>query len=807
MIMLIRKIAVVGAGTMGAAIAAHLANASVPVTLLDIVPKELTGEQKKKGLKLSDSTVRNSIAQGGLERALKSRPASFVSDRHADLVQIGNIEDDLAAAAEADWVIEAVIENLKIKQDLMARLDDLRGEHTIISTNTSGIPVGEVAEGRSKAFRRHFLGTHFFNPPRYVELLELIPLPETDPAILESITDFGERRLGKGIVRCKDRPNFIANRYGSVTGAFALDYALEHGYNVPEVDALSGPLVGRPKTAVFRLLDLVGLDVAEHVRANLAKAIPEDAVAQEVLASEAANALSAKMVDQGWLGNKAKVGFYKEERVDGAKEFWPLNLETLEHHAPGEKPRFDSVGKAQDIEDLVERLKSLLAGDDRAADWVRANLYFGLAYASHIVPEAAELPAAVDDAVRWGFRHELGPFELWQQLGVAETVKAMVGAGFPPAEWVTEMLKADEAGFYRFKAGEKAAVYDPAAGDFVALPRSRRSLSLQASKTGGGVVAENAGASLIDLGDGIACLEFHTKMNALDADILGMAEVALEKVEKEFAGLVLGSEAENFSAGANLFFVAMAAQSEQWDDLEGAIRALQDLNMRMRYFPRPLVAAPAGLTLGGGAEISMHAPRVVAAMETYMGLVETGVGLIPAGGGSKEMLRRVLNPMMRVEQAEALPGLERIFTQVGQAKVATSAEEALQMGMLDEADRVVMNRRHLLHEAKREALHLAENGYAPPLPEKVYAAGRDALAALRIGLYLYLEGGQISEHDRRVGEKLAYVLCGGELSQPAWVNEQYFLDLEREAFLSLCGEPLTQARIWHTLETGRPLRN
>lgn len=803
----INRAVVIGAGTMGAAIAAHLANAGVPVTLLDIVPGELSADQKKKGLKLSDKAVRDSIAQGGLDRALKSRPASFVSKERAALVGVGNLEDDLGVVAEAGWVIEAIIENLKIKRDLMARLDELRDEDTIISTNTSGIPVGEIAEGRSESFRKHFLGTHFFNPPRYLKLLELIPAPDTDQTVLDAISAFGARHLGKGIVLCKDTPNFIANRIGSVTGAFGLAYALEHGYSVPEVDAIAGPLIGRPKTAVFRLMDLVGVDVAEHVRSNLAKAIPEDAIAQQALGSDKANALSAALIKKGWLGNKTKVGFYKEVKVEGKKEFWPLNLQTLEHEAPGDKPRFDSVGKAKDIEDQGERLKTLLAGEDKASQYLKATTYYGLAYASHLVPEVAGLPSAIDDAVRWGFMHDHGPFEIWDMLGVADTVAAMQVAGYPPAAWVKAMLKAGHDTFYQYAGPVQIAVYDPAAKGYAKLAAPANTLSLAAVKASGGVVKENEGATLLDLGNGIAGVEFHTKMNALDEDIVTMIDEALNRVETDFDGLVIGNEADNFSAGANLFFVVMAAQSEQWDDLEFAIRALQDLNMRMRFFPKPVVVAPAGLTLGGGCEITMHASRVVAASETYIGLVETGAGVIPAGGGTKEMMRRVLSPPMHTEHADALPFLQQLFIQVGQAKVATSADEARQMGMLGPQDRIVMNRSELLGEAEREARHLADSGYRPPMPEMIYAAGRDALAALRIGILMFREGRYITEYDTVVGETFARVLTGGDLSAPTWVSEQYILDLEREAFLSLCGEKRSQDRIWHILQTGKPLRN
>jgi 3-hydroxyacyl-CoA dehydrogenase len=803
----INNAVVIGAGTMGAAIAAHLANAGVRVTLLDIVPDKLTDAEKKQGLTLKDRAARNRIVNEGLERALKSRPASFFTEEQAALVTVGNLEDDFEVVGQADWVLEAVVEDLEIKQALMARIDEARGERTIVSTNTSGIPVGSIAEGRSEGFREHFLGTHFFNPPRYLKLLEIIPTADTKPDMVDFMRHFGAFRLGKGVVVCKDTPNFIANRIGSVGGAFALDYILENGYTVQEVDAITGPPMGRPRTATFRLLDLVGIDVADHVRGNLAEAIPHDKQAQKVLKSKKGNPLMKALIEKGWLGNKAGAGFYKEVREDGQREFWTLNLDTLEHEPPGDKPRFDSIGKAKDIEDVGERMKALLAGEDKAAGLVWALTFHGLAYASQVIPEVADLPSAVDDAARWGFAHKMGPFELWDRLGVAETARMMKENGYEPADWVGEMLKAGKENFYRYEKGSKAAVYDPAKRDYVELGRTPRLISLRAEKDAGKVIEQNAGATLIDLGDGVACVEFHTKMNAIDEDIARMIDTGLNRVEKDFEGLVIGNEAENFSAGANLFFIVMAAQGGQWDTLEAAVRGLQDLHMKMRYFPKPVVVAPAGLSLGGAVEMTMHASRVVASAELYTGLVEAGAGVIPAGGGTKEMLRRVMNPAMRTKNADYFPFLQRLFEQIGQAKVATSAEEARQMGILGVSDRVVMNREHLLAEAKMEVLHLAESGYRPLIPEKIYAAGRDGLSGLRVGIFMFKEGKYITEYEAEIGEKLACVLTGGELSQPAWVDEQYILDLEREAFLSLCGNQKTQERMWALLQTGKPLRN
>jgi 3-hydroxyacyl-CoA dehydrogenase len=795
---------VIGSGTMGAAVAAHLANAGVPVTLLDIVPNKLLPEEEQRGLTLQDKVVRNRIVQQGLDRAIKSRPASFFTSDTPALVSVGNLDDDLEVVKSADWVIEAIIENLSIKRELMTRIDAIRPTDTIISTNTSGIPIHSIAEGLSDGFRQHFLGTHFFNPPRYLKLLEIIPIRDTLPEVIEAISGFGEHSLGKGIVMCKDTPNFIANRLGFGGGAFALDYILEYGYSVEEVDAITGPAMGRPKTATFRLIDLVGLDVWEHVGNNLAPAIPDDQQALKYLNSERVNHVVHTMVEKGWLGNKVKQGFYKEVRSgDGNREFWSLNLKTLDYEAPV-KVRFDSIGKVKDAEDLDEKLRILLAAEDRAGQLVRALTYQGLSYASERIPEIADTPKPLDDAMRWGFGHDAGPFEVWDMLGVKETAAAMNVAGFPAAKWVETMVSAGNSTFYQYDSGTKVGVYNPTIGKYEPIQRSKSLVLLKEQK----VISKNPGATLYDLGDGVACVEFHTKVNSLDEDIFNMILEAQDRTLTDFEGLVIGNEAENFCAGgANIMMVVMAAQMGAWDTLEAAIKKMQDMNMRSRYHPKPVVVAPFGLTLGGGAEITVYASRVVAAAELYTGFVEFGVGVIPAGGGTKEMLRRIVNPAMKTENAEALPFLQRVFMQIGLAKVATSAEEARQMGILGISDRVVMNKALLLSEAKKEVLHLAAIGYHPPMPERIYAAGRDALGAMRVAIHMMKEGKYITEYEAHMAGKLANVMTGGGLSHPTWVDEQYILDLEREAFISLCGEEKTRARMVAMLQTGKPLRN
>lgn len=799
----INKAVVVGAGTMGAALAAHLANAGVPTTLLDIVPFKLTPDEEKKGLTREDKAVRYRIVNAGLDAAKKSRPASFFSSDQLTLVNAGNLEDDFAAIAEADLVVEAIVENLPIKQDLMKRIDAVRKPNAIIATNTSGIPVKAIAEGLSDSFKQHFLGMHFFNPPRYLKLLEVIPTNDTLPEVVKFVSWFGEYRLGKGIVLCKDTPNFIGNRLAFGTGAFALDYILKNDLTIEEVDMVTGPIIGRPKTATFRLIDLVGIDVWDHVGRNLAPLIQHDTYALPYLAAEAPNALIADMVKRGWLGNKTRGGFYNVKKdADGKKTFLTLNFKTMEYEE-GIKPRFDSVGAAKKAEDLKGSIQAMLDGDDKVAKLVQSLVYQGSQYASALIPEVADTMKPIDDAMRWGFGHKAGPFEIWDMLGVQAIVDQMTAAGFAPADWVLSMLKSGRETFYQYEDGNVVGVYDVSKQDYVRIARSPGLVLLKEQR----LIKKNAGASLYDLGDGVAGVEFHTKMNAIDADIVEIMNEALDRTESEFDGLVVGNEAEHFSAGANLFMVVMAAQQQMWDQLDMMIVGLQDMNMRMRYSPKPVVVAPAGMALGGGCEITMHGSRVVAHGELYIGLVELGAGVIPAGGGTKEIMRRVINPSMKIPEAISLPFVQQAFMHIGMAKVATSAREAQQMGILGATDRIVMSRDHLIAEAKKEVLHMVNTGYAPPAPEMIYAAGRDMLGALELGAYMFKEGKFISEYDSVIANKLSYILSGGGLSQPQWVSEQYILDLEREAFLSLCGEQKTQERMWALLNTGKPLRN
>ena len=806
----ISHVTVIGAGTMGAAIAGHLANAGIASHLLDIVPSELTAAEAAKGLTLESPAVRNRIVTQGFERMVKSKPANLFSEQQAALITLGNLEDDFdAAVGQSDWIIEVIVERPAPKQALMERIEAVAPAHAIISTNTSGIPVHIISQGRSAAFKKRFLGTHFFNPPRYLHLLEIIPTPDTDPAIVAQMKIFADSRLGKGVVVCKDTPNFVGNRMFSFIQSDLMEYAIENGYTVEAVDALTGPLIGRPKTATFRLNDVVGIDVAGLVGDNLYGLIPNDED-REVLRGPKGSAVMKLLLENRLLGSKTGQGFYKTVTdAAGGKDFWGLDLQAaakgkIEYIAPA-KPRWASVGEAKD-EELAERLRRLTDADDEAGDLLWHTLSRTLAYASKRVPEIADSPADIDNAMKWGFGWEMGPFETWDALGVQEALERMEGEGVSPAGWVHEMLASGRETFYTYKGGQRT-VYSPVSHGSRSVSDGH-AVTVADIKRSRGVLVENDAASLLDMGDGVLLLEFHTKMNSLDTSIGVIANAAIERLHGSATGLVIGNQGGNFSAGANIFLIGMLAQSGQWDQLDAAIHGLQQMMLQMRLAPKPVVAAPYQLALGGGAEISMGADRIVAHAETYMGLVEVGVGVIPAGGGCKEMVRRNVSPHMRAANVNPSPYLQQIFEQIGFAKVSTSAVEARQMGFFADTDRIVMNYDHLLGEGKAEVLRMGANGYTPPsVKGNVYAAGRDMLANLRIGIYSLREGGYISEHDAIIAGELAWVLCGGELSQSAWMDEQYFLDLERGAFLKLCGYPKTQERIWAMLQSGKPLRN
>jgi len=802
---------VIGAGTMGAAIAGHLANAGVPVTLLDIVPDEPTPEEQAAGLSLDSPQVRNRIVRAGFERMVRAKPANLFHERVADRITLGNTTDDLAAAAaKSDWIIEAIVERLEPKQQLMARLDELAPKHALITTNTSGIPIHMISEGRSSAFKQRFFGTHFFNPPRYLHLLEIIPTEETDVARVAQLQEFAEMRLGKGVVVCKDTPNFIANRMISFILSDIFEYAIANGYTVEEVDRLTGPLIGRPKTGTFRLSDVIGLDVMALVDENVYDLIPHDPD-RDVLRAPHKTAVVNTLMEQNLLGSKTGQGFYKTV-VDenGNKSFWGLNLQKaaetgeIDYIEP-QQPRWESVGEARD-RPLPERLHQLVRADDRAGALIWHTLAHTMAYAAKRIPEIADSLADIDNAVKWGFAWEMGPFETWDALDVRETLDRMERDGFTIAPWVRKMLDSGHDTFYKHIADERM-VYDPACEGYVPVEESDLVLSVDDVRRAHAALAENDSASLLEMGDGVLLLEFHSKMNALDPDIWKIVDKAVERLHNDAAGLVIGNDGQNFSVGANLMLFGMAAQSQMWDQIEEMLISGQRLLLALRTAPKPVVAAPFQRALGGGAETALAADRVVAHAESYIGLVEVGVGIIPGWGGCKEMVRRRVTPHMHADNVNPSPYLQQVFEQIGFAKVSTSAVEARDMGFLQESDRIIMNRDHLLTEAKNEVLHM-QNEYVPPrVTENVYAAGADQLANLRVGVYMLQEGGRISAHDAKIADKLAHVLCGGELSAPAWMDEEYFLDLEREALLSLVGEPKTLERIWHMLQNRKPLRN
>jgi 3-hydroxyacyl-CoA dehydrogenase len=788
----IRRVAVLGAGTMGAAIAAHCANAGLEVDLLDIAPDER-------------DAGKNDVVQAGFDRMRAARPAALMSERVAGRISLGNFEDDLDRIAGADWVLEAIIERLEPKRELMQRVESIAREDAIISSNTSGIPLHQIADGRGEGFRRRFLGTHFFNPPRYLKLLEIIPTGDTDPEVVGFVRDFGERVLGKGGVIAKDTPNFIGNRLGSFTGMQSARYAFENGYGIEEVDAITGPLIGHPRTATFRLNDQVGLDIAVDVSENLFEAVPEDESREELKPHPKLK----EMLDRDLLGNKSGAGFYRRARRDGKTVFEVLDLETFEHHPP-ENPQIPIAEEAWKQGDLGARLRFLVqkADEDRHAHFIRDTLFPYLAYASRRVPVISDTLEDVDHAMEWGFVHQTGPFRTWDLLGVRETVEKMEAMNIEVAPWVKEMLDEGDESFYK-KDGSRELVYSPVEEEYEPVREDPMVIALDRLREEDKEISRNDSASLLDLGDGILCLEFHSRGNSIDEAIVEMGYAALEALERDdVVGLVIGNEGRNFCVGANIGEISHSARNGRLDEIGKRVDRFQNLLMGFRFAPKPVVAAPHGQTLGGGLEICLHSDRTVAAGETYMGLVEAGVGLIPAGGGTKELARRLVSPPLRTaKDTPPLPFLQKAFETIALAKASSSALEAQELGFLDEDDRVVMNADHLLSAARREVLDLAD-GYAPPERGKnVYAAGKTARAALEVQVKTVQWGRYASEYDGVIAGHVARVLTGGDLSLPQWVPEEYLLKLEREAFLDLVKNEKTHERVGHMLETGKPLRN
>ncbi len=804
----VKKAAVLGAGTMGAQIAAHLANAGIPTLLLDIVPRDETpapeaGAVARPSGRAPESD-RNRIARAGFEAAKKSKPAAFFTADLAALVSVGNFEDDLAKLKDCDLIIEAVVENLAIKRQLYEKVEQHRRPGAVIASNTSGIPLKQLAEGRSEDFRAHFLGMHFFNPPRYMHLVELIRTEWTKPEVSCSMFGFLDERLGKGVVIARDRPNFIANRIGTFGALVTIRAMLDDGYSIEEVDKINGPAAGRPKTATFRTFDLVGLDVFAHVVRNLHENLPDDPEREMFVMP----GLITKMIERGLLGNKTRAGFYKREKgTDGKREILTLDPATFGYR-PAQKVKLPSLEMAKNIEDTAERIKALAWAKDRVGAFLWKTLARTLCYTAERIPEIADTVVEIDRAMQWGFNWELGPFEVWDAIGVEKSVAKLKEEGRTVPANVQKMLDSGAKSFYKQENGQRF-YFDFPSAKYVPASDPPGTIVLKSLKDRTGVIRKNSGASLIDLGDGVAGLEFHSKMNSIGGDTLEMLKIALNEVEKNFVGLVVGNQGQNFSVGANLMLMLMEAQDENWEELDLIGRLFQSSVMSLRYSPKPVVVAPFQMVFGGGCEMVLHADRVRASAETYIGLVEVGVGIIPAGCGTKEMLVRAQDSIPKdMKDADPFPFVKRAFETIALAKVATSAEEARGYGFLSEDDSVSMNRDRLIADAKKEVLALAASGYVQPQQRTdILALGNPALATLKLGVHLMKRAGYISDHDALIGEKLARILTGGDLNHETRVSEQYLLDLEREAFLSLIGTRPTQDRIAHMLKTGKPLRN
>jgi 3-hydroxyacyl-CoA dehydrogenase len=797
----IKKVAVLGAGTMGAQIAAHLTNAGIEVVLLDIVPRELTKEEAAKGLTLQDPRVKSRLAAAGLAAAQKIKPAAFFSPASAALISIGNFEDDLGKLSDADWIIEAIVENLEAKRHLLARVDGLRKSDAIVSSNTSGISIREMAEGMSDGFRKHFLGTHFFNPPRYMKLLEVIPTADTSPEVIAIAASFCDRVLGKGIVYAKDTPNFIANRIAAFSSLNAMKVMVEGGYTIEEVDAMTGPLIGRPKSASFRTSDIVGLDTSLYVADNLYKAVPDDEMRDTLVPPD----FLREMVNRGWTGNKAGQGFYKKQKGEGGKtEFWVLDYKTLEYKPP-QKARFPSIDAARNIDDTAERIRTLIYGKDRVGEFLWKTISANLIYAANRIPEIADSIVSIDDAVKWGFNNEFGTFELWDVIGVEKSVAKMKADGCQIPALVQALLDSGKKSFYNRADGHEY-YFDQETKDYKETEPAAGIIILKSLKDRQKVIKKNNAASLIDIGDGVACLEFHSKMNAIGADTISLMNYSVKEVGENFEALVIGNQAENVSVGANIMLLLLGAQEGEWDEIAMGARHFQNANMGLRYSAKPVVVAVQGMALGGGCEITMHGDKARAAAETYLGLVEVGVGLIPGGGGVKEMVLRATE--YTVPGEDLLTHLKKVSETIATARVSTSAVEARDLGFLRDSDQITMNRDRLIEDAKQTALAMVAEGYSQPRPRTdIPVPGETAFAAIKLAIHMMVRGAYISEYDAHVATKLAYIITGGGLTHRTEVSEQYLLDLEREAFVSLCGERKTQERIQHMLKTGKPLRN
>ena len=797
----IKKIAIIGSGIMGSGIACHFANIGVDVLLLDIVPRELNAKEKAKGLTLEDKAVRNRLVNEALAASLKSKPSPIYHQKFAQRITTGNLEDDIAKVADVDWIMEVVVERLDIKKMVFENLEKHRTPGTLITSNTSGIPIKFMSEGRSEDFQKHFCGTHFFNPARYLQLFEIIPGPKTDPEVLEFLGSYGEKFLGKTAVIAKDTPAFIGNRIG-IFSIMSLFHAVKDmDMTVEAVDKLTGPVIGRPKSATFRTVDVVGLDTLVHVANGIAENCKDDERLESFQLPDFINT----MVENKWLGSKTGQGFYKKNvSAEGKKEILTLDLNTLEYRS-AQKAKFATLELTKTIDNVIDRFKVLVAGKDKAGEFYRKSFTALFAYVSNRIPEITEELYKIDDAMKAGFGWEHGPFQIWDAIGVEKGIELMKAEGLEPAAWVNDMLASGNTSFYSVKNGATCA-YDipkktqekiPGQDSFIILDNIRKSNE----------VFKNSGVVIEDLGDGILNCEFRSKMNTIGGDVLAGLNKAIDLAEKDFAGLVVGNQGANFSVGANIGMIFMMAAEQEYDELNMAIKYFQDTMMRMRYSSIPTVAAPHGMALGGGCELSLHADKIVAAAETYMGLVEFGVGVIPGGGGSKEMALRASDTFQKGDVQ--LNVLQEHFLTIGMAKVSTSAYEAFNLNLLQKGkDVVVVNKHRQIAVAKQHAKLMAESGYTQPIMRTdVKVLGKQALGMFLVGTDSMQDSNYISEHDMKIANKLAYVMAGGDLSEPTMVSEQYLLDIEREAFLSLCTERKTLERIQHMLTTGKPLRN
>jgi 3-hydroxyacyl-CoA dehydrogenase len=797
----INKVAVLGSGIMGSRIACHFANIGVAVLLLDIAPSALTPDEESKGMSLTQSSVKNRIVNTALQTTVKTNPSPIYAQKVLKNISTGNFEDDMPKIAAYDWIIEVVVENLDIKKKVFDQVEKFRKAGTLITSNTSGIPIHLMAEGRSDDFRANFCGTHFFNPPRYLRLLEIIPTGDTKPAVVDFLMHYGDKFLGKTTVLCKDTPAFIANRVGVYAIMSLLHLVEKMELTVEEVDKFTGPALGRPKSATFRTTDVVGLDTMIKVSKGLFDNCPEDKAHNLFQLPAYVKTMEAN----NWLGDKTKQGFYKKTKdADGKTEILALDLKTLEYR-PQQKVKSATLDITKTIENVKDRMKVFAAGKDKAGELFRASFFGLFEYVSDRIPEIADELYRIDDALRAGFGWELGPFEVWDAIGISASLEGMKQYGHEPADWVAEMLAAGHTSFYKLEDGVKK-YYDIPSKTYKAIPGTDDFIildNLRANK----VIWKNAGASIIDLGDGILNVEFHSKMNTIGGDTLSAINKAIDMAEKDYRGVVIGNDGANFSAGANVGMIFMMAVEQEWEELNMAVRLFQNTSMRIRYSSIPVVVAPHNLTLGGGCEFSLHADFVQMNAETYMGLVEFGVGVIPGGGGSKEFALRASDEY-KVDQIVQNTMKDRFLT-IGMAKVSTSAVEAYELGYLQKDKFAIsMNRSRLIADAKAKAIELADAGYTKPIQRKdIKVLGKQGLGIVYAGANTMFSGGYISEHDKKISEKLGWVMCGGDLSAPTEVSEQYLLDLEREAFLSLCGERKTLERIQSIVTKGKPLRN